>query len=236
MQSIIAEKRDILGKKVSNLRRQGFLPAVIYGKKKEAESVAVREIDFMKLWKSAGESTIVELKLGPKTENVLIQDVALDPLKDKPIHADFYVVEMDKPIKVDVPLEFVGESEAVKGGGILVKVLHELKIEALPKDLPHEIKVDISALKVLADSMKIKDLSVPIGVNVLDNKDDTVVMVEAPRAEEEVRAAETAEAPSLEAIEVVGKKPKAEEEEAAAEEKKEKAESKEKKSVKEKKE
>lgn len=216
MQSIIAEKRDILGKKVENLRRQGFLPAVVYGKKKEAEPVAVREIDFTKLWKSAGESTIVELRLGQKTENVLIQDVALDPLKDKPIHADFYVVEMDKPVKVDVPLEFVGESEAVRAGGILVKVLHELKIEALPKNLPHNIAVDLSALKTLEGSIKVKDLRVPNGVAVLDNLDDTVVMVEVPRAEEEVKAAET-EAHSLESIEVVGKKPKAEGAAAAAE-------------------
>lgn len=210
MQSITAEKRDILGKKVKTLRSKGFLPAVVYGKGKEAEPVAVREVDFLKLWKSAGESTVVELKLGQKTENVLIQDVAIDPLKDNPIHADFYIIEMDKPIKVEVPLEFVGESEVVKSGGILVKVLHELKIEALPKDLPHNITVDISTLKTLEDSIKIKNLAIPAGVKVLDGPDETVVLVEAPRAEEEVKAAE-AEAQSLESIEVVGKKLKAEE-------------------------
>lgn len=215
MQSITAEKRDVLGKKVKTLRSKGFLPAVVYGGGKKAEPISVKETDFMKLWKSAGESSIVELKLGDDTKNVLIQEVAIDPLKDKPLHADFYVVDMDKPVKVDVPLEFVGESEAVRGGGILVKVLHEIKIEALPKNLPHSIAVDIALLKTIEDSVKIKDLKIPSAVAVLENPEDTIVLVEPPRAEEEIKA--EAAAPSLESIEVVGKKTKAEGEEAVEE-------------------
>lgn len=234
MQSIIAEKRDVLGKKVKNLRKQGFLPAVLYGKGKAATPLALREVDFVKFWKSVGESSVAELKVGKETNNVLIQDVALDPLNNKPIHADFYAVEMDKPIKVDVALRFVGESEAVKSGGVLVKALHEIKIEALPKDLPHDIEVDISLLKTFEDSIKVKDVSIPKNVAVLDNPEDTVALAEPPRSEEETKT-ETA-APSLEAIEVVGKKPKAEGGDvAASEEKDEKAENKE-KTAKEKKE
>ena len=154
MQSIVAEKRDILGKKVRNLRKQGFLPAAVYGGGKNAEAISVKEADFMKLWKSAGESTVVELDVGNDRKNVLIHDVDIDPIKDKPIHVDFYAVDMTKKIHVDVALEFIGESEAVKSGGVLVKVFHSLKVEALPKDLPHTISVDISALKSLEDSIK----------------------------------------------------------------------------------
>lgn len=210
MQSIIAEKRDILGKKVRSLRKQGFLPAVVYGGGKQAEPVSIKEADFSKLWKSAGESTIVELVLDGQKKNVLIHDVAIDPLRDKPVHADFYTVDAHKKIRVDVPLEFIGESEAVKAGGILVKVLHSLKIEALPKDLPHSISVDTSTLKAVGDSVLISDLKMPAGVFFLGSKSETVAVVETPRAEEELKAPEAAAEPSLESIEVVSKKPKAE--------------------------
>src|SRR3989344_2249508 len=145
MQSITAEKRDILGKKTKNLRKKGILPAVLYGKGESSESISVKESDFLKLWKTAGVSTVVALEVENKKKNVLIHDVAIDPLKDTPTHVDFYIVDMNKPITIDVALEFTGESDAVKAGGILVKVLHEVKIEALPKDLPHSLSVDISS-------------------------------------------------------------------------------------------
>ena len=215
MQSITAEKRDILGKKTKNLRKKGILPAVLYGKGQNSESISVKENDFLKLWKSAGESTVVTLEVGSDKKNVLIHDVAVDPLKDTPTHVDFYIVDMNKPITIDVVLEFVGESDAVKAGGILVKVLHEVKIEALPKDLPHSLSVDISSLKEMTDTVTVKDIKLPHGVKMLDNLDETIVLVEPPRSEEELKAAEEA-APSLETIEELSKKPKAEGEEEAA--------------------
>src|SRR3989338_7090247 len=214
MQSIVAEKRDILGKKTNSLRKRGFLPAVIYGKGKPSESIAVKEIDFLKLWKAAGESSIVELELDGKKRNVLIQDVAIDPLKDTPIHADFYAVDMTKTVKVEVPLEFIGESDAVKGGGILIKVSHAVEVESLPADLPRSLSVDLSILKNIGDSFAVKDLKVSKGVKMLKNLDEIIALVEAPRAEVELKG-EEAVAPSLESIEVLSKKPKAEGEEAA---------------------
>ncbi|QQG42423.1 MAG: 50S ribosomal protein L25 [Candidatus Giovannonibacteria bacterium] len=216
MQSITAEKRDILGKKVKILRSKGFLPAVVYSGGKAAEPISVKESDFNRTWRFAGESTVIELVLGGHKRNVLIHDVAIDPLKDTPVHADFYAVDMHKKIRVDVPLEFVGESEAVKAGGVLVKVLHSLKIEALPNDLPHSISVDISAIKTIGNSILISDLKIPAAVSLLDSRSETVAVVEAPRAEEEPKAAETAAEPSLESIEVLSKKPKAEAEEGVA--------------------
>ncbi len=208
MQSIVALHRDILGKKVRTLRHKGFLPAVLYGKGKKTEPISVKEIDFIKLWKSAGESSIVTLELGKEKKNVLIQDVVLDPLKNNPIHADFYLVDMEKEIKVAVSLEFIGESDAVRRGGILVKVMHELTIESLPKDLPHSISIDISVLKEMNDSIAVKDVVVPASVKKLDGSDEIIIKVEPPRSEEEIKT--ESEAPSLESIEVVGKKEKAE--------------------------
>ncbi len=186
------------------------MPAVVYGGGKSAQPITVKESEFLKLWKSAGESTVIELDIGKEKKNVLIHEVDIDPLKDNPIHVDFYAVDMTKKIHVDVALEFIGESDAVKAGGILVKVLHALKVEALPNDLPHLISIDISELKAAGDSITVKDIKMPHGVKVLDNAEETVVMVEAPRVVEEVKVEE---APSLESIEVVGKKPKAEAEE-----------------------
>src|SRR3990167_6076285 len=105
MQSIVAEKRDIVGKKVKNLRKQGILPGVVYGKGAEAEPISVKEGDFMKLWRSAGESTVVTLELGNTKKNVLIQDVEFHPIKNIPTHLDFLTVDMNKSIRVAVPLE-----------------------------------------------------------------------------------------------------------------------------------
>jgi len=206
MQSITAEKRDILGKKTKNLRKKGILPAVLYGKGESSESISVKESDFLKLWKTVGESTVVALEVGNEKKNVLIHDVAIDPLKDTPTHIDFYIVDMNKPITIDVALEFTGESDAVKAGGILVKVLHEVKIEALPKDLPHSLFVNISSLKEMTDTITVKDIKLPHGVKMLDNLDETIVLIEPPRSEEELKAAEEA-TPSLDTIEVLSKKP-----------------------------
>ncbi|MDO8523182.1 MAG: 50S ribosomal protein L25, partial [bacterium] len=224
MQSIVAERRDILGKKTATLRKKGFLPGVVYGKGSASENITVKEGEFLKLWRSAGEATIVSLEVGKEKKNVLIHDVAIDPLKDVPIHVDFYIVDMLKMLKVDVPLEFVGESEAVKAGGILVKVHHALEIEALPKDLPRSIIVDISVLKTFEDKITVGDLKIPSGVKVIKGLEETVVLVEPPRAAEEVVAAEAA--PDLANIERVEKKAKAEGEAEEGEEKSEAAPSK----------
>lgn len=206
MQSIIAEKRDILGKKTQNLRNKGFLPAVVYGKGKPSENITVKQGDFMKLWRAAGESTIITLEVGKDKKNVLIHDVAVDPMKDIPTHVDFYIVDMTKTLKVDVALEFIGESEAVKSGGILVKVHHELEVEALPKDLPHSITVDISLLKTFDDKITVADLKVPAGVTFSADSEETIALVEPPRTEEEIKGTETPEeAPDLQKIEVMKK-------------------------------
>lgn len=208
MQTLVAEKRDILGKKVKSLRKSGLMPAVIYGDKKESIPVAVKERDFMKAWKSAGESSILILEVDGKKENVLIHDIAFDPIKDNPIHADFLVVAMDKPIKVDVKINFVGESPAVKAGGSLIKILHELRVEALPKNLPQEIEIDISALRDMESSIKVGDIKTK-DFTILNNSNDVIILVEALKTEEEIKAEEAAEAgASIETIEVVGKKEK----------------------------
>ncbi len=152
--------------KLPRLQRDGFIPAVFYGPKEETTSIAINQIEFKKVWKEAGESSVVVLKGTNGEHDTLIQVVDVHPVTGIPRHADFYVMEKGKKVQVGVPLEFEGTSPAVKDlGGLLVKVLHELEIEAMPKDLPHELKVDISALAALDSQILAQDIKLPSGSN-----------------------------------------------------------------------
>lgn len=203
MLKLIAEKREIFGKKLRTIKRQDKIPAVLYGRKIKNKFIFVPLKDFKKIWKEAGKSTIIEIieKDNVKPLNVLINDVALNPIKDEPIHIDFYAVEMDKPIKAKVPLVFIGIAPVVKeSGGILVKVIHDLEIEALPKDLPHEINIDISKLKTFEDRIFVKDILLPKSVKIIAKEDEVIALAELPKEEliEEVKM-------SIEDIEVAKK-------------------------------
>ena len=198
MAELQAEKRIILGKKLTALRKGGILPAVLYGEGVSSTALAVPMREFEKVLKEAGETSLVTLRVeGGKAYNVLIHDVATDPLTSKPIHADFYAVRMDKPIEAKVPLNFIGEPPAVKNeGGILVKVLHELEVKALPKDLPHEIAVGLAVLEHIGDKLHIRDLALPSGVSAEIPLEEVVALIEPPRAEAELEAvAKPEEAP-----------------------------------------
>lgn len=194
MVELIAERRKSIGHQVKSLRRNGQLPAVLYGADNESQPISVDTKSFGKVLKEAGESTLVELVVDGKKHNVLIHDVQVDPLTDLPIHADFLSVRMDKEIHAKIPLEFIGESPAVKGeSGILVKVMHEIEISALPKDLPHSIYVPMEKLEHVNDRVVASDLSLPAGVRLLAESDDVIVLVEPPRSEEELKSTETSE-------------------------------------------
>lgn len=190
------------------------MPAVVYGKGIASEHIAVPYSEFIKTWKSAGESSLVLLQLPEGEKNVLIHDVALDPIKNMPIHADFYIVDMQREVEVDVPIEFIGEADAGKvSGGILVKVLHEIKVKSLPGNLPHLLVVDVSRLQNPKDAIFVKDLALPNGVAAIAEANETVVILEEQKAEEKEMPAVSAE-DALKGIEVVKpEKKKGEEEE-----------------------
>lgn len=192
-----AEKRE----KVSNstLRAGGRIPAIMYGPKEPSTPISIGTVEFTKLFKVAGESSVIEIEGLGETKEALVYDVDADPVTGAVRHVDFYVIEKGKPIEVDVPIEFVGESPAVKElGGVLVKVLHELKIEVLPKNLPHSISVDISSLVNFESQIHVKDLAVPPGVTVLTGADEVVVLTAEAKEEPEAPV----EAPDLSSIEV----------------------------------
>ena len=194
-----AKPRTELGKKTNALRRAGFLPAVVYGEGIKSQSISVPYKDFEKAYKEAGESTLLKLDVDGKSYNVLIHDIKNDPIKDTPLHADFYAVRMDKTIRTKVHIEFFGESPAVKNeGGVLVKVMQELEVEALPQDLPHELRVDLSGLLAFKSKLFVKDILLPKGVKILADQDEIIVLVETPRSEEELAALK--ETPTAEVV------------------------------------
>jgi len=181
------EKRDIFGKKLQSSREEGKMPAVVYGNKsKESQSFFVVAKDFKKLFREAGESTAIVLDDGGKKLDVLVHDVSFHPLTGEPLHVDFLLIDMKKITTANVPLNFEGVAPAVKEkGGLLVKVLHEMEVEALPKDLPQEIIIDISKLVNMDDNIAIKDVTLPDGVKATGDEDDIVVSVAVPKEEVE---------------------------------------------------
>lgn len=172
--------------KNNKLRKAGQMPAVFYGKKEKSTPIAVSMSKFKKIWKDAGESSVIELTGKGIEAEALIQDVDFDPVTDEPRHADFYVFEKGKKITINAPLEFVGVSSAVKDlGGTLVKVMHEIEVEAMPKDLPHSINVDISSLVNFDSHISAKDIKLPEGVFLVTKADEVIASVYEPKEEVE---------------------------------------------------
>lgn len=224
MLTIKAEKRDIK-ESVSKMRNSGKIPAVFYGKKEKSTPISVVLKDFEKVWKQAGESSVIELTGDFGNHEVLIYDIEKDPIRSNITHADFYVIEKGKKIKVHVPVEFVGVAPAVKDlGGILIKVLHEVEIEAFPKDLPHMLEADVSVLANFESQILASDLKMPAGVTLITKGDEVIVLASMPKEEKEEEVAPV----DLSAIEVEkkGKEVAEGEEGATAPEAKPKADSK----------
>jgi large subunit ribosomal protein L25 len=212
------QKRTILGRGVKALRKQGLVPAELYGKGVENLHLTVSSKEFKKVFKEAGENTLVNLLIEKEKRPVLINNVSFNYLSGDVESVDFYQVRMGEKLKVKVPLEFIGVAPAVKEkNGILVKSLQELEVEVLPMDIPHEFKVDLSKLANIGQSIYIKDLVVPEQVKVLVAPETVVVTVIAKITEEEELAIQQeAAGRGVEAIKVETEEKKAEREAAKA--------------------
>lgn len=185
-------KADIRNTKdnLDTIRKAGKIPAVFYGKKEASTPISIAKNDFLKVWKEAGESTVVTLETPEGAKESLIHEIDFDPVSGNPRHADFYVFEKGHKVEVSVPIEFDGVSPAVKDlGGVLVKVLHELKVEAQPKDLPHSLIIDIAVLANIGDQIVAGDLRLPNGVDLKENPEEVVALVSMPKEEKEEEAA-----------------------------------------------
>jgi len=221
------KKRTVFGKQNNLLREQGFIPAVLYGKKTPSCSLQVNTQDFRDVYKEAGDTDIIDLIIEDEkkkqTKSVLVQNVSNHFLDGSFLHVDFFEVEMDKSITAHIPVNFTGESPAVKLGGVLVKPTSEIEVEALPMDIPHEIIVDISSLTDFDQTIYIKDIDFSPKVKVLIDENTPVVTVNAPITEEELEK-ELGGAKTVEEVEVEGEKKEGEEEGGEVEKEKEEKE------------
>lgn len=187
------------------------IKAVVYGPAYPSTPLVINQKDFTKLYKEAGESSIVTLKGLKVDQDVLIHDIQRNVRNGDIVHADFYAVKKGQKIKVGVPLVFIGVSEAVKAHGAdLIKNIFEVEIEAEAKDLPHEIEIDLSVLKEIDDHITIGDIKAPKGVKILDNEDDVIVTAAKHEEEKEEVSTEI----DMSAIEVSDAKGKKDEEDA----------------------
>ena len=192
-------------------RGMGLIPAVLYGQESKPVSVSVEKIALEKLYKEAGEASLIDLSVnGGKPTKVLIKDIQVDPVKSNIIHIDFMMINMNKEMHATLPVRFIGESQAVKGlGGTLIQALEEINIKCLPKDLISHIDLDISGLNTFEDVIRVSDLKLPAGITILDKMDTLVAKVMAPLTEDQLKAMEEAGPKSIEDVKVeTGKKDK----------------------------
>jgi large subunit ribosomal protein L25 len=188
-----AKKRDVLGRKTNKGRKEGLIPAVVYGKGIDGINIWVKLLDFKRLIKKSGESTVIDLKIDEKdNRNVLIYDTQKDPVRDTYVHIDFFQVRMDEEIETEVELEYVGEAPAVKElGGVLVKNIDAIEVKCLPADLPSSITVDISSLKTFEDRITLGDLNISKKIELSIDLETVIALVSPPRSEDEMSGLDT---------------------------------------------
>lgn len=178
-----------------DLRAAGVVPGVFYGPKEAATQIAVNALELQKIWKEAGETTIVRLAGVGDEKDALFKDVQFHPVSGQMLHVDFYVIEKGKKVEISVPLHFDGVSPAEKAGHILVKALHEIEIEVAPAELPHHLVVDVSTLVNVGDHILAKDIKLPPSAELKIDADEIVASVtEVVEEKEEAPAAPAAEA------------------------------------------
>lgn len=191
------QARKVLGRKVKKLRREGILPANIYGKKIPSQAVAVPLADFKKVYKEVGETGVVYLLIGTsKTERpALVHNVQLDPVQDTFLHADFHQVSLKEKVTAGVPIEIKGKAPAEDKGLVLLTLLDEIEVEALPTDLPDKFEVDVSKLEAVDQGISIKDLKFDRKKvkPLVESEEELIVKISEPTPEEEEKPEEKVE-------------------------------------------
>lgn len=191
--------------KLVDIRKSGMVPAVVYGARVENTTISVPSVDFEKTLKAVGESSTLTLELKDKKIEVLIHEIQRDPVKGFPLHVDFLAIDVNKPIVVMIPVEFVGIAPAEKNGlGVLIKTLHEIEVEALPKDLPYNIEVDLSVLENIDDQIRVESIKAPNNVTIKTDSEEVLAII-APMTEEKTEETPSVDISSIE-VEKKGKK------------------------------
>lgn len=183
---LTATRREVTGKKVNRFRAQGKLPAVVYGRHVDAMPIWLDAREARRVLRNVTTSTLLTLNLGDQKHTVLVRERQWDVIKDRLLHVDFQAISMTERVRAEVNLELIGEAPAVKAyGGMLITGLETVEIEALPGDLPEKITVDVSGLERIGDTIYVKDLQAPQGVEILTDPEELVVVVSGQAAAEE---------------------------------------------------
>ncbi|MGC4378596.1 50S ribosomal protein L25/general stress protein Ctc [Fictibacillus sp. Mic-4] len=191
------------------LREEGNVPSVLYGNGTDPRNLAVQEVEFIKVLREVGKNGIISLKTEDnETFNVMVQDMQKDSLKDSLTHIDFLVVDLKKKIEADVPVHVTGESPGVKEGGVLQRVLHTVKVKALPNELPEQIDVHIDQL-MIGDSLVVNDLPQSASYEILNDENEVVLTVLPPTVPETNEAEQDGDDKAGEAIDAEDKEPSA---------------------------
>jgi len=190
-----ASTRELLGKRTRRLHRQGKLAAVVYGHNSKPTPLVLDRLEFQKVFVKSGRTHLVDLVVdGDRTERVLVREIQTHPRRLGPIHVDFYAVNLEEKITVEVPVHLTGESAAVKRGDAdILQPIHALRVECLPTAIPESFEVDLTPLEEIDSELRVSDLSVPKGVTVLVDPEELLVKIVHKRelkVEEEVPAAE----------------------------------------------
>ncbi|HWS48443.1 MAG TPA: 50S ribosomal protein L25 [Candidatus Methanoperedens sp.] len=188
---ISAALRTVTGRSVKKLRKSGLTPATIYGNKFEPVSIEISSLELNKLFEHAGESSLVEIIIAQDKYPVIFKNPQFHPVSGDLIHIDCYKVNLKEKITTTVPVELIGESLAVKNGNTLMQILDEIEIEALPSDLPEKIEIDISTLVEVDNKIVVSEINIDRNlIEVKNDPEQVVVIIEAPRVEEEPVATE----------------------------------------------
>ncbi len=181
-----AQKRELFGRKINRLRRQGILPSNLFGNKIKSQALQVDTVSFTKVYQQEGETGLVDLVVDTKNHPVLIGQIHHDPVSGKPLHVDFRQVNLKEKVTANIPIEIIGESPAIKEkDGVLVTPLDEIEVEALPTDLPESIQVDISGLANIGDTITVADLKIGTKVEIQTDPETPIVLIQEQQAEEE---------------------------------------------------
>jgi large subunit ribosomal protein L25 len=184
---ITAKKREVLGKKVKNLRNEGLVPASVYGPKMDSMNIQIDAKDFRKVFKDSGFSKFIDLEVeGDKSRKVLVKNLDIHPLKDHYVHVGFYLIDEDTKITVEVPVHLLGTAPAVKNNlGFLVVQLETIKLHCLPKDLPQFVEINIDVLEQAGNSISVGQVALPENVELDSSMDASTAVVYIASAQKE---------------------------------------------------
>lgn len=191
------QRKDLKQSNTKALRKEGQVPAVVYGKEEKANPISVDSIELVKTVRDEGRNAIITLDVeGDSTVDVMLHDYQMHPLKDELIHVDFYVMDMSEEMDVEVPVNIEGEAIGTKEGGIFQQPLYVLQVRAKPRDIPENITIDVSELAI-GDNLSIEDLPVSDKYEFTEEPDTVIAVVLPPEEEEEEEETDAGLEPEL---------------------------------------